>query len=157
MVSRPSALPALDDRDARRIISSSALMTSSNDGEALAAVRATCRLLEPHGVGPADVFRAALANPHVQSPPRHQPSSTGSWSTGGSGAYGGHRYTARMCLFFGEAVLNDWERQFLISITGETRLTPKQAAKLESIRAKVDAVVSAANSSPKREGGNVEF
>lgn len=145
MTQLSKVVPALPDRDRRRVIASAALMASDKDGEALAAVRATCRMLAPHGIGPADLIAAALATRdrdprqcqepdpfgarrHRQEPQRYSHSSAQ------------HQRLARMCLMQA-CYINEWQREFLTSIVRERSLTARQQQKLTDIVAKIDAKV----------------
>lgn len=131
----------LPDRDRRRVMAAAALMTSDKDGEALAAVRATCRMLAPHGVGIADVVAAALAARPLDNPRREARPQR---STRRRPAAPDHMYMttphqrlAKMCILQNEHI-NDWERAFLDSILRERTLSPRQHQKLEAIAAKID-------------------
>lgn len=55
-----SASHQLGDGKRRKIIAAAGLLASSNDGEIVAAARATSRLLATHGLRPEDVFRLGL-------------------------------------------------------------------------------------------------
>ncbi len=132
-----TALPCLADKEARRVIAAAALMTSDKDGEALAAVRATCRLLASHNIGPADVFRAAL----VDEPEAHRRGDAADPSgsqrprpaAGGTGSlFRQHVQLARNCLTTPEH-LSAWEVEFLNGIVGCRSLSPKQRDRLQQI------------------------
>lgn len=135
-------LPMLADRDRRRVVAAAALMTSDKDGEALAAVRATCRMLAPHGVGIADLIAAALSagaletarrNTPEERPSSPRPAAAPSWGYMSSQP----QRMARMCLMQSD-YLNAWERGFLNSIVRESSLTRRQQDKLDAIVAKID-------------------
>jgi hypothetical protein len=135
-------LPILAEKDARRVIASAALMTSDKDGEALAAVRATCRLLAPHNIGPADIFRAALVEPDERSrrrdtpPPRPEPFRTHNSRYSGT-MQRQHVQLARTCLAWREH-LTEWEIGFLNSIMGTVNLSTKQSDRLQQIARTVE-------------------
>lgn len=132
---------ALPPADRRRIISSSELMASDTDGEALAAVRATGRLLAPHGVGLADVFKAALDDAPVplgrasSSPPRspYAPYERPFEAK----VIRQHERLARHCLAFPDR-LTAWEREFLTSIASERTLSSRQSDRLQAIARAVE-------------------
>jgi hypothetical protein len=122
-----SALPVLAGREARRLIAAAALMTSDKDGEVLAAVRATCRLLAPHNIEPADVFGVAL-EPQAARPtqaPRSSPFAGMPW-----------RQRARWAGIC--PTLTDWERDFVASVVEQRTLSRKQQDRLDAIIAKAE-------------------
>jgi hypothetical protein len=125
----------IPDRDRRRVISAVGLLTSDKDGEVCAAARAACRLLKPHGLTVADLIERALepSPDPAPWPKAHRPAP---WRSHFGAQPSNHRSLARMCLAAGG--LNDWERQFLISIGRESELTPKQWSKLRAIEAKIE-------------------
>lgn len=125
-------IPHLPDRDRRRLISTCGLLASDKDGEVVAAVRAACRLLKPHDLTIAGLVVIALT-------PRPSP-----WreSRCPEPVRSDGRRLARLCLSMSE-YLNGWEISFCRDIaSGRGPLTPKQAAKLGAIEAKIDAVRS---------------
>jgi hypothetical protein len=127
-----TSLPVLADKDVHRVVSAAGLLASDKDGEALAAGRALCRLLAPHKISPADVFRAALSPKPEQYRRRDD--------RGGphSGALRRqHVQLARMCLLTPQH-LTDWERNFLSDIMVCAKLSPKQSARLQQIVRKVE-------------------
>ena len=63
-----SALPQMDERACRRIVSTAALLTSPQDGERLAASHGLERLLAPHGLSLADLIKRALLSEEPRRP-----------------------------------------------------------------------------------------
>jgi hypothetical protein len=116
----------LPEGDRRRIVSAIRLFDSGRDGEALAAVRASARLLAPHGLTVAGLIEAALAPPPAVERIRVHPR-------------GDHKTWTSMCLGHRE-LLNDWEANFLKSIRLLPSLSPKQRAKLDIVVAKLGEV-----------------
>lgn len=132
-------LALLPSADRRRINSSAALMESDNDGEALAALRATRRLLAPHGVGPADVFRAALDDVVAPLKPfssRRSPHAPDERPFEAK-VMRQHERLARHCLAFPDR-LTPWERKFLASIATERTLSSRQSDRLQAIARTVE-------------------
>jgi hypothetical protein len=132
-----NALTIIDDKARHRIISTAALLSSPQDGERLAASHGLDRLLAPHGIGVADVFRAALEPAH-RAPPVSPPRYANSGGMRPVKPTNAHQRLAWLCLHQGD-VINAWERQFLSSIMNARALTAKQQATLNGIVAKIDA------------------
>lgn len=119
-------VPNIPDRDRRRLVSAVGLLASDRDGEVVAAARAACRLLEPHGTNLSQLVEAAL------TPMPWRVSRAGSLRTVD------HRTLARKCLAMSKH-LSDWEAGFLESLVRwDGQLSPKQAAALDRIESKID-------------------
>lgn len=130
-----NAISLLADRDRRRVVASAAMMTSNNDGEALAAVRATCRLLAPHGLRPADVFEAALSR--QASPPPQMPSRAPHVRPFEVKPMRQHQQLVMFCQAYPER-LTEWEVGFLRSISAERTLSTRQHDRLQQIARAVE-------------------
>lgn len=115
---------ALPSNEQRRAVATAGLLASDKDGEALAATRALCRLLDKHGLSPAVVVAAGLA----VAPSREPEPALLSTS---------HQRLARMALSFTQ-LLTDWEVEFLQSITRLRTISPKQWDRLNAIKDKLD-------------------
>lgn len=123
--------------DRRRIERTAALMDSDQDGEALGAVRALGRLLDRHGLKPADVVRAGLgAQPFMVKPGTSSPPTRADLRDV-------HRMRARMCLAY-PGLLDEWERDFLGNIAVAARISDKQRQRLAAIFEKIGRVRDAA-------------
>lgn len=110
----PAALP---QNVADRLVKLAGMLGSAFDGERANAAAAATRLLEQHGL----TWREVLAPP---APRPRGPIPTG-W-----------RAVAADCLLVPE-LLSEWERGFLRSLQGYSRLTEKQQAVLERIAQRV--------------------
>lgn len=111
----------------RRMIATAGLLTSDKDGEALNAARALVRLLDQHGMDPAAVIGAGLAQPVAASmPPRSAACN-----------FGRHQFQARLCAGFPQ-YLTSWESNFLASIARQRTITAKQRDRLNEIIAKIE-------------------
>lgn len=103
------------------------LLASDHDGEVAAAGRRANALLKGAGL----TWDQLLTPPAPEAryrPPRR-------WRSPSSPSD-----TAALCLQWSE-VLTDWETDFLRSIVGRLRVSPKQAEVLERISRKVEAFV----------------
>lgn len=120
-------MSALPPRDHDRLAKSAALMSSDQDGEALAATRAFCRQLGKHGLSPADLLGARFdrVRPHTFPKVEHAP------------LLRPHQRTAIMARGFSE-LLNKWELGFLDSIAAKSDITPRQSDALNSIAFKIE-------------------
>ena len=119
-------IPILPDRDRRRLVSVVGLLASDKDGEVVAAARAAYRLLQPHGVTVAQLVEAALPSSPWRDAPKPQPMRTDA------------RRLALLRLSMTE-YLNAWELAFCRDLArGYGPLSPRQAAKLRTIKQKID-------------------
>jgi hypothetical protein len=119
---------ALQPRDQRRAALSAGLLTSSHDGEVVAAARALCGLLAKGGFDPRGVVAAGLersSDPASTSRPQ---------APAAAGYYGTWKQRARMARL--SPYLNDWERSFLTDITNQASLSARQEDKLKVILVK---------------------
>ncbi len=117
-------------KDMRRIRSTAALLTSGNDGEALGATRALCRLLDQHGLDPAGVVAAGLVG---RSAPKRvitqQPEPVSILRP--------HQLNARTCLAYPE-LLDDWEHSFLGNVAEAGSISDRQQSRLNTIASKIE-------------------
>ncbi|MBA3525899.1 MAG: hypothetical protein H0T82_03125 [Sphingomonas sp.] len=118
-------------KDMHRIRSTAALLTSDNDGEALGAARALCRLLNQHGLDPAGVVGAGLVGRSISScrDIRNGPAPVSILRP--------HQLDVRMCLAYPH-LLDEWERSFLGNVVAARSISEKQRSRLQVIVAKVE-------------------
>lgn len=128
---RPAGGTVVAAKDIRRIRSTAALLTSDNDGEALSAARALCRLLNQHGLDPAGVVGAGLVGRFATNCP-DAPKGPAPVSI-----LRPHQIGARMCLAYPE-LLTDWERGFLRNVAEAGSISDRQRSRLNTIASKIE-------------------
>ena len=95
------------------------MLGSSHDGEALAAARKACQLVQERGATWPEVL--GLNDMEQPSPEPY------------------HLTLARELLGRGKGIITRWERDFLLGIMGHKILKQKQIETLDGIAAKIDA------------------